>query len=1469
LYQFVNGFIMSIRKTLNSLCGVSTAIAALGLGLSNPARALDLMTEPYLASGTKKPPLVLLTMARDEKLVSAAYNDYSDIDGDGRIDTRYKSEATFKYFGNFSADHCYTYASDVFTPTAKAVNKKCTSAWSGDFLNYITTSRLDALRKSLYGGKRYTDDAYNTVLERAYVPQDSHVWGKEYDATVDNYLISDYTPLSQPTAGRRHFFANVTRRNDNLNRPLMRVLTNRTERVYNWVLKERPVAETDIDAQDTSNPVVPVDYVVRNVVCLADVNLRDEDCQRYTGNDAVKGATYKPVGILHKYGENKAIAFGLLSGSWAKFKSGGVLRRNLEYFDGEVNLATGQFKSNVLGIVNSIDKFRVAQFTGGNYDYNCDPKTGTCADFANPVAEMMYEGLRYLAGGAAPTPSYTYTDSGSIDKGLGLGFETWKSPWKTKADGGNEFAACSKPIQMVISDIKPSFDSDELPGVPSAFASGGYSAPSTPSVLAGFSASTEGDNIWSKEGLPNNSNFFIGHSLDNGANKYDQSASPKLVKSFASIRGLAPESPTRQGTYYAASVAKFGKETNLRTDGTSTRNVDTYAIALSTPLPKLSIPVGTAGNISILPVGKSVSGSCDFGAFVRNSVFPGNRITGFYIRQIFNLPGFPTDATKNGGRATGEFRVGFEDNEEGTDNEMDSLVIYRFQVTAANKLEISLVSEFSAGCIGQHLGFVVGGSTEDGTYLGVRSRYTSCGNDKAYPALGDDPANSSNDVCTNNGNPSGLGLAYSRSFTPSGASGGEIPHDPLWYAVKYGGPKAGAVDPLTNQKLDVDPVSGNPPGYFLVTNPALLQAQLAKAFEIIISEAGTSSITLQFTGASARAGTLVYTPRYETGNWAGAIEAYNVTSSGNVGSLAWSTATKNKIDKTNTAVKRTIYAYDGQTYVKMAGTRFDAASISQDLTDSFASSALTTLSGKANAKAAVVDFLNYLLGDRSLELAQGGKFRNRGALATPADPTVGGLVDSFIGDVVNSTVVYQGKTDLGYATTPLPEASSYPAYVKSKSTADATVFFGANDGMLHAVDANSGELRWSFIPKSLRIDVAATADPSYKHRYFVDGKLTIDDIYSGGSWKTVLVGALGLGGKGMFALDITNPKDPKFLWELDSSTVDAMGNILTRASIVRAKSGPYVLVANGYNSKPDTVNNVPQAALIAIPLTSSPTVTVVAVPKSTVENGLGAASVIDADGVLTNGWAGDLNGDLWRFSFVGNPNTWPAPKKIFTAVRNSKKQPITSPPAITDAPTGGNIVIFGTGRFFETNDPKNLDVQSIYGVIDSGQLKTSLSRTNLANWSIAQSGAKRTLTRSGTGSDFGWYVDLVANSTAKGERVVAAPFVLGGTALFSTIEVDGSDSCAPSAGGWLLGFDYLTGSAPLQSIFGTSGAGPTKVNVAGFKVEDKSANLGDIAALAVPSLDGARGFINVLVGNKGTKLPDPRRFGTSTWRQVR
>lgn len=142
-------------------------------------------------------PLVMLTLSRDHQLHYKAYNDYSDLNGDGTIETTYSGP--IDYYGYFDPTKCYTYdtANGRFNPAAMATigsdnGKSCSGQWSGNFLNWASMTRMDAMRKLLYGGYRSTDTAALTVLERDYLPSDAHAFAKYYNGSD----IAQLTPFT-------------------------------------------------------------------------------------------------------------------------------------------------------------------------------------------------------------------------------------------------------------------------------------------------------------------------------------------------------------------------------------------------------------------------------------------------------------------------------------------------------------------------------------------------------------------------------------------------------------------------------------------------------------------------------------------------------------------------------------------------------------------------------------------------------------------------------------------------------------------------------------------------------------------------------------------------------------------------------------------------------------------------------------------------------------------------------------------------------------------------------------------------------------------------------------------------------------------------------------------------------------------------------------------------------------------------
>jgi len=1440
-------------------CAVLLALGAAGASLllgpmataSSPgALGASPETAAPLAVAQGAPPLVMLTMARDHTLFYEAYNDASDINGDGRLDTRFDPRIT--YLGLFDSRLCYAYTygttdrearrndnDGIFTPAAAAIaapgtntNFSCAtdSHWSGNWLNWATTSRIDALRVVLYGGYREVDTATQTVLRRAYIPQDAHSWAKEYTSVaVDGYDIRDFTSLALPrgTGTRRHFFGNLTdvrnRNCANLSNcsdraPLLRVVTNAKDaRVWQWASTERPV----LHENDNLFGGTRTDHTVRVAVCTADFNA---GCKRYPGADRTTGTTddaLKPVGLLHEFGENNAMLFGLLSGSYDRNLSGGVLRDVVSSFRDEVNHVNGTFTANAT-IVNTINALRIRGFNDGRTDNTYrggwvttrPMNEGEFVDWGNPVAEMMYEGLRYFAGRGSATPAFA--TSGGVDGHLGLPVAIWDDPFNPLA-GAARARWCARPNQLVISGVNPSFDSDQLPG--SAF--NNFSGD-----LSGLNVANIGQTIATHEpGIVGMR--FIGQV----GNDFDGAPTAKNVTSLGNIRGLAPEGPTQQGSFYSASVAHFGRSTDLRPALQGQQTVDTHVVALSSPLPTIAVAAPGGRTFSLVPFAKSVGGSSISNA--KGAFQPTNQIVDFYVDTIANscpaagggVASMCADFNNavNGGRYFARFRINFEDVEQGADHDMDAIVIYEIWMQADGRLRVVLTPEYQAGGIQHSFGYVLSGSTADGVYLVVQDENVSrpfhlnvppgrlpgfC--DTASP-------HSSCNTLPGLGGGTGRALSSDRLFTASATPAASVLPSPLWLAAKWGG----FTDLNNNQRPDLQAEwdvnrDGVPDTFHLVQNPTLLRDQLARAFTTILERnaaAGNVSANSTFITTDSA----VFQATFNSANWSGDLLSFPVTAAGGVGAVPLWRAS----ERLPAFASRRLFT-----------TNAAASPATVPFAWSGLSTAQRNLFGATDP--ARQEVINHLRGDPSREVRNGGTLRNR--------PT------TVLGDIIHSSPVYVGDNN--------------------------TVFVGSNSGFLHAFNASTGDERFAFAPSSLLAHMPRLSDPNYVRRYFVDGELAVSQrAHTGG--RNILVGFLGRGGRGLFALDVTDPANfgttgnpSRALWEAYGASDADMGHLLGRPIIAKVRGASagappidVVIFGNGYNSTSGRavlyVKNLHTGALISKIDTG--------VGSATSPNGLASPGLaLDANGVVEHVYAGDLEGNVWKFDLTHrNPAQWQSsfgsrstPAPFFVATNAAGvRQPITAPITVAtnnvagDPHVGKRFVFFGTGSYMRATDPADRQVQSFYGLIDEGAQITG--RTALRQRSINQVGTfagrpVRTFSVASAGDMAGrqgWFLDWVdpPAATARGERVVSAariiPTVEPALVVSSIIPV-ADDPCIPGGTGFLNLLNPFSG--------GSITVGLLDVNQDGSFADDR------LGGQFIASFDPGIGLLSesVLVGDR-------------------
>jgi type IV pilus assembly protein PilY1 len=425
--------------------------------------------------------------------------------------------------------------------------------------------------------------------------------------------------------------------------------------------------------------------------------------------------------------------------------------------------------------------------------------------------------------------------------------------------------------------------------------------------------------------------------------------------------------------------------------------------------------------------------------------------------------------------------------------------------------------------------------------------------------------------------------------------------------------------------------------------------------------------------------------------------------------------------------------------------------------------------------------LAWLRGERSRELGQpGGTLRRRA---------------SVLGDIVHSTPVLAG------APSPAQQGEGYLDFYAAHKGRRAAVYVGANDGMLHAFDAASGAELFAYVPNALFPVLAGLPAPGYQHRASADGSPGVGEARLGTRWRTVLAAGMGMGARGVFALDISNPaafdKGMGALWEFGAGDDPYMGHVRAAPQIARFRVGSkngkplfrdFAVVASGINS------DEADGALFLLALDKPASAKwqlgvnyyrfVAPAADRAAANALSApALAIGGDGSVLAAYAGDLQGSLWRFDFGGEaPWKGAAGERLFSARdADGLRQPIAHAPRIVFAPGGGYLVLFGTGRLIERTDaePSSFAVQSLYAVHDKGdgaQHTRAALAPRLARGSGPYVIEGKALSYAGLDARAGWYLDF-PRSRADGERAAGTPLLAGGV-LFADTLAPGRDPCA-------------------------------------------------------------------------------------------
>ncbi len=620
--------------------------------------------------------------------------------------------------------------------------------------------------------------------------------------------------------------------------------------------------------------------------------------------------------------------------------------------------------------------------------------------------------------------------------------------------------------------------------------------------------------------------------------------------------------------------------------------------------------------------------------------------------------------------------------------------------------------------------------------------------------------------------------------------------------------------------------------YFSSKNPAALTQALTSTIEEITSETQSTNSAAS-SGPRLQAGSMVFLSEFSSGNWSSKFLGYSVNDSGEISSTpAWDAA-----EELPSPGDRIILTTNNTTGL---GIPFAWNNISETQ-----KTALNN--GHADGNTIGEARLNYLRGASPTDV--GYSFRER---------------DSLLGDIINSSPVYVGTPAMLIPDTAPYGVSDnrYSTFKNEKKDRTPMVYVGANDGMLHGFNAkpdsgldDGGKELLAYVPETVFNNLHELPGSNYSHRYYVDQAPTVADAYFAKSgsgsedWHTVLVGGLGAGGRGIFALDITDPSSfsdsitqasSTVLWEFNSNDDSDFGYSFSKPTVALVAGDRWaVIVGNGYNSDDG------HAKLFIIYLDADPSdgwnigsdylKIDTQIGSIADKNGLSSPAIVDTDGdgYTDRVYAGDLHGNLWAFDISNNDTTeWGsayednsnAPKPLFTAINaGSERQAITTKPEVIrhpyqatipankNNPTSPNLMIFfGTGQYLVTTDLDNTETQGFYGIWDKGE--GQLNRSNLIQQTITSGTDSNNSIEARITSDikvpyydtnssqrFGWLLDLDSATAATGERVIAGAKIINNIVFFNTY-IPNAAPCDPGGDSWFMFVKAINGGIPPRPV---------------------------------------------------------------------
>ena len=735
-------------------------------------------------------------------------------------------------------------------------------------------------------------------------------------------------------------------------------------------------------------------------------------------------------------------------------------------------------------------------------------------------------------------------------------------------------------------------------------------------------------------------------------------------------------------------------------------------------------------------------------------------------------------------------------------------------------------------------------------------------------ALGNCTGSTGLDVCTNDVPTSGLDAAswqHMTLFTMALGASGYMQYSPNYVTAGSGDyfdvangtaantssgicswQSSGACNwpvPVSNTQTTIDDlwhaaVNGRG-AYFSATNPATLNAGLASALSGVSARSGSSAAATTSNPNVTSGDNFVFSSTFTTQEWDGELVRQQLDlGTGAVLSTASSPTcpadwcAQGQLDAvTNTDyTTRAIYTFSSSAANKLKLFNWSNLNATQQAyfttpaistLSQFCVSGVTCLAAADQASASGQNLVDFLRGERVNE-----------GVATDLTKYYRQRIH-VLGDIVNAEAVYVKLPLFTY------QDAGYAAFVTAETSLPraGAVYVAANDGMLHAFDSTTGAENWAYIPSLLLPKLYKLADKNYSnlHQYFVDGTPVAGDAYfddgdgTGLRWHTIVVAGLNDGGRGYYALDVTDPANPRALWEFTDAN---MGYTFGNPVITKTQDGTWVvLVTSGYNNVPDanyaTGDGV--GRLYVLNAATGALIRTISTGVGSVSSPSGLAHIsawVDknsVDNTALRAYGGDMQGNLWRFDINGNIGASGYDAQLLTTfyadAAGTIPQPITTRPELGLVSTFP-VVYVGTGRYLGVTDLTDTTQQSFYAVKDAlgttpwpnprgatttfvQQILTTTTCPPGSPATICNVGqAVRTSTSNPVNFavNAGWFIDLPDS----GERANTDPTLAFGTLGFTT-NVPNTSACTAGGYSYRYVLDYRTGAPVSTSTTGVSG----------------------------------------------------------------